>query len=71
MTNPTSDRNLLAGIIAVQMDLISSDRLVAAMHAWVADKSKSLEEILVAQDAIDAETASLAIWIGGQASSTA
>ena len=44
-----SDRNLLFGILALQMDLITRDQLVAAMNAWVLDKHKSLGAILVAQ----------------------
>lgn len=30
-----SDRNLLFGILALQLDFISRDHLIAAMHAWV------------------------------------
>ena len=44
-----SDRNLLFGIVALQMDLITRDQLVAAMNCWVLDKHKSLGAILVAQ----------------------
>jgi hypothetical protein len=32
---PAADRNLLFGILALQMDFASRDQLVAAMHAWV------------------------------------
>ena len=41
-----ADRNLLFGIIALQMDFISRDQLIAAMHAWVLDKRKPLGHIL-------------------------
>jgi eukaryotic-like serine/threonine-protein kinase len=41
-TPKTTDRNLLFGILALQMDFISRDQLIAAMNAWVLDKSKSL-----------------------------
>ncbi|MCI0462498.1 MAG: SUMF1/EgtB/PvdO family nonheme iron enzyme [Gemmataceae bacterium] len=41
-----SDRNLLFGILALQMDFISRDALVAAMHAWILDKAKPLGQIL-------------------------
>jgi serine/threonine protein kinase len=44
-----SDRNLLFGILALQMDFISRDALIAAMHAWVLDKAKPLGQILVEQ----------------------
>lgn len=41
------DRNLLFGILAVQMDFISPDQLVAGMNAWVIDKRRPLGEHLV------------------------
>ena len=46
MSGPGADRNLLFGILALQMDFIGRDDLVAAMSAWVLDKAKSLGEIL-------------------------
>src|SRR4051794_24249712 len=42
----SADRNLLFGILALQMDFITRDRLIAAMHAWVLDKTKPLGDIL-------------------------
>jgi serine/threonine-protein kinase len=50
-----ADRNLLFGILALQMDFISRDQLVAAMHAWVLDKARPLGETLVAQGALTAD----------------
>jgi serine/threonine protein kinase len=47
-----ADRNLLFGIVALQMEFISREALVAAMNAWVLDKSKPLGEILVEQKAL-------------------
>jgi serine/threonine-protein kinase len=44
-----ADRNLLFGILALQMDFIGRDALIAGMHAWVLDKTKSLGQILVEQ----------------------
>jgi len=44
-----SDYNLLFGTLAVQMDFITKDALLAGMGAWVMDKSKSLGQILVDQ----------------------
>src|SRR5262252_9091206 len=44
-----SDRNLLFGILALQMDFISRDALIDAMHAWVLDKAKPLGQILLEQ----------------------
>jgi len=52
---PAADRNLLFGILAVQMDFITRDQLVAAMHAWVMDKAKPLGAILVEQKALSSE----------------
>ena len=50
-----ADRNLLYGILALQMDFISRDALITAMHAWVLDKSKPLGAILQEQGALTAE----------------
>src|SRR5262249_2690937 len=47
-----SDRNLLFGILALQMDFIRRDSLIAAMHAWVLDKAKPLGQILLDQGAL-------------------
>jgi WD40 repeat protein/serine/threonine protein kinase len=52
-SRPSADRNLLFGILALQMDFISRDALIAAMHAWVLDKAKSLGQILVEQGGLD------------------
>jgi serine/threonine-protein kinase len=51
----SADRNLLFGILALQMDFLSRDALVEAMHAWVLDKKKSLGQILVKQGALREE----------------
>src|SRR5262249_46828417 len=47
-----ADRNLLFGIVALQMDFINRDQLVAGMNAWVLDKDKPLWEILSRQGAL-------------------
>jgi hypothetical protein len=39
MSHSAADRNLLFGILALQMDFIGRDDLVAAMNAWVLDKA--------------------------------
>ena len=52
MAAKDNDRNLLFGILAVQMDFISRDALVTAMHAWVLAKEKPLGDILVEQQAM-------------------
>jgi serine/threonine protein kinase len=51
----SADRNLLFGILALQMDFISRDALIAAMHAWVLDKVKPLGQVLLEQDALTAK----------------
>src|SRR5437763_3405296 len=48
---PSADRNLLFGILALQMDFISRDALIVAMNAWVLDKSKPLGQVLLEQGA--------------------
>src|SRR5436189_4969863 len=47
-----ADRNLLFGILALQLDFISRDQLVEAMHAWVLAKQRPLGEILVERGAL-------------------
>src|SRR5262245_24273019 len=46
MSSPSSDRNLLLGVIALQLDFISSDGVLAAMHAWILKMSTPLGQIL-------------------------
>src|ERR1700722_10764883 len=55
----SADRNLLFGILALQMDFISRDQLIAGMQAWALDKSKSLGEILSIQKALTANNRAL------------
>jgi serine/threonine-protein kinase len=50
---PAADRNLLFGVLALQVNFIGRDSLVAAMQAWVADKDKPLGQILQEQGALD------------------
>jgi serine/threonine-protein kinase len=52
MAQPHADRNLLFGILALQLDFIGRDQLVAAMTAWVLDKHKPLGLILIEQNAL-------------------
>jgi serine/threonine protein kinase/formylglycine-generating enzyme required for sulfatase activity len=47
-----ADRNLLFGILALQMDFIDKDALVRAMNAWALDKDRPLGQILVDQGAL-------------------
>jgi serine/threonine-protein kinase len=54
-SRPTADRNLLFGVLALQMDFISRDALIKAMNSWVLEKGKPLAQILVEQGALAAE----------------
>ena len=66
----STDRNLLFGILALQMDFIDREQLVAAMNAWVLEKGKPLGEILVEQSALKPDTHALLValvyhaWLG-------
>ncbi|MCI0458462.1 MAG: hypothetical protein L0Z62_15970 [Gemmataceae bacterium] len=55
MAQSNTDRNLLFGILALQMDFISRDALIAAMHAWVLEKAKPLGQILLEKGALAAD----------------
>ncbi|MBM4094321.1 MAG: hypothetical protein FJ276_33675 [Planctomycetes bacterium] len=46
------ERHLLFGLLTYQNDIITRLQLLAAFDAWCGDKSKSLEEWLVAQRAL-------------------
>jgi serine/threonine protein kinase len=54
-SHPSADENLLFGVLALQIDFISRDQLVAAMNAWVLAKHKALGDILKEQGALDGE----------------
>lgn len=55
MSPAHTDRNLLFGVLALQMDFIGRDELIAAMSAWVLDKSKGIGEILSNQGLLGSE----------------
>src|SRR5262245_12848800 len=55
MSVAVADQNLLFGILALQMDFISRDALIAGMAGWMFKKEDSLGAILVAQGALDQE----------------
>jgi hypothetical protein len=48
-----ADRNLLLGILTLQVDFITRDRLIAAMLAWSVEKGRPLEDILVSKGDLD------------------
>jgi serine/threonine-protein kinase len=47
-----ADRNLLFGILALQMDFVSRDALITAMNAWILAKDRPLGQVLVDQKAL-------------------
>ena len=53
-SQPAADRNLLFGVLALQMDFINRDALVRAMNAWFLDKARPLGQILVEPRALRA-----------------
>jgi WD40 repeat protein/serine/threonine protein kinase len=48
-------QGLLFGIIALQMDFVRREQLVAAATAWIREKSSQIEDILVQQGALSEE----------------
>jgi serine/threonine-protein kinase len=46
------DRNLLFGILALQVNLVSRDALIRGIETWVSGKQRALSEILVEQGAL-------------------
>ena len=59
MSKSTNDQNLLFGILALQMDFISREQLVAGMNAWVLAKDKPLGQIFDEQKALSADRRTL------------
>ena len=47
MSTPAlADRNLLGGVLALQMDFVTGEQLLAAMNAWVVRKETPLLDLL-------------------------
>ena len=59
MGTASADRNLLFGVLAVQLDFISRDDLIAATSRWVLDKEQPLSDVFVEQGMISGEEAQL------------
>src|SRR5438445_573893 len=49
------DRNLLLGVLAVQMGFVARDELINAMAEWAVDRSRGLGEILAERKALAAK----------------
>ena len=54
-----SDRNLLFGVLALQLDFIQRDDLVRGMNAWLLEKHLGLGQVLVQQGTLAADTQAL------------
>ena len=48
-----ADRHLLFGLLALQNGLVSRENLVAAFARWTSDKSKTIDALLVDDNAIN------------------
>jgi len=59
MSQLAADRNLLFGILAVQLEFVARDGLVAAMNSWVLDKQNSLGHIMEQQRLLTPERRTL------------
>jgi serine/threonine protein kinase/tetratricopeptide (TPR) repeat protein len=59
VTRSAADRNLLFGILALQLDFLDRDALIAGMNAWLLDKDKSLGHVLSERGALTAERRAL------------
>jgi serine/threonine-protein kinase len=44
--SPSADRNLIFGLLALQIDFVSREQLLDAMHAWMLDKHTPLGDVL-------------------------
>ena len=55
MPDSSADRNLLFGLLALQMDFITRDALITAMNTWVSAKDKPLGQVLQSQGALAAD----------------
>jgi tetratricopeptide (TPR) repeat protein/tRNA A-37 threonylcarbamoyl transferase component Bud32 len=55
MPETSADRNLLFGLLALQMDFVTRDALITAMNTWVLAKDKPLSQVLQSQGTLAAE----------------
>jgi serine/threonine-protein kinase len=59
-------RDLLFGLLALQIGLIDQSKLVAAFQAWTLDKARSLADHLVARGDLDSEQRALLVAVVAQ-----
>ena len=55
MSQSQSDRNVMFGVLALQMEFITQSGLIAALQAWTLQKSRPLGELLVELGQMSAE----------------
>ncbi len=55
----SADRNLLFGIVALQMSFVTREALIQAMNQWLLNKVARIEDILLANGDMDAEARQL------------
>ena len=51
----SADRNLIFGLLALQMDSVPREQLLEAMHDWMLDKHSPLGQILCRRGVLDAD----------------
>ncbi len=51
----SADRNLLFGILALQLNFVTRNQLIEGMNKWVLDKNTSLGKIFVSMGAMDTD----------------
>lgn len=55
MSHSDADRNLLVGMLALQLNFVSREQLIAATGQWTRDKQKPLSQILLDQGHLSAD----------------
>ncbi len=55
MSQADADRNLLLGVLALQLGFIGQEDLVAAVRTWAGEKARPLGDVLLELGALDAE----------------
>jgi hypothetical protein len=44
--SPSADRNLIFGLLALEMDFVTREQLIDALHAWMLEKHRPLGQVL-------------------------
>jgi eukaryotic-like serine/threonine-protein kinase len=55
MPDSSAERNLLFGLLALQMDFITRDALITALTTWAGAKERPLGQVLQSQGALAAD----------------